>query len=252
MRRMTLWLATTSIVVACGQATPEPAPTTTVSLAPPTTEVEPSTSVVTERVDICARGLLWDVGSIYRAECFIVPLSFEPDEDGWRSAGGGDLRIRIDWREPGGDVAIRMAVLVYEPHLEPASVLERILAIDGVNAVGGSRAVSVGAHDTLTVDVDTDPDPQSGSSSRECSSHQGLVTWGYDAWPGYPLVVDSRSLGGTYEYGLGACATFRIWAVDIEGTTVTVLATTDDQSRFEELRPTVERLLESLSVDGSG
>lgn len=250
MRRTTLGLATTLIVVACGQATPDPASTTTVFVAPTTTQLVTTTTVVTERVDICSRGLLWEVGSIYGAGCFIVPLSFEPDEEGWRSGGGGNNWVRIDWRETGGDVAIRMAALAYEPQSDPASVLDQIIAIDGVNAQGISRGVSVGTHSATTVDVHTDPDPQPEVLDfDECSSDQGLVTWGYDVWPGYPLVYDPQS--STEEFGLGACATFRIWAVDMDGTTVTILATTEEQARFEELMPTVERLLESMSVGAS-
>jgi hypothetical protein len=67
--------------------------------------------------------------------------------------------------------------------------------------------------------------------------------------PGYVLLDRTNLMEGAPQlYGLGACRTFRIWAVPIADITITVVATVDDLDRFDELMPRVQRLVDTITV----
>jgi len=54
--------------------------------------------------------------------------------------------------------------------------------------------------------------------------------------------------GAPQLYGLGACRIFRIRAIPIDDITVTVVATTDDLDRFDELMPSMQQLVETIQA----
>lgn len=72
----------------------------------------------------------------------------------------------------------------------------------------------------------------------------------FDLWddPGY-ILLDRDALGEAGGlYGLGACRLFRIWAIPISGITVTIVATTEDLDRFDELMPMMDRLVGTITA----
>ena len=86
-------LALVALLSAC-TTTAEPT-TTTTTTAVVDSVPDPATTTITaaedEPVDICPRGLLWEVDVVYTAECFLTPVTFRPTGDGWRSYGASSV-----------------------------------------------------------------------------------------------------------------------------------------------------------------
>lgn len=204
---------------ACGpnEATPSTAvlepvtiPTTTSTTA---TLASTTSMIVTTPIDICPRGLVWDPGTAYVADCFIVPVAFQTDTSGWRSFGGSVQAIRVGLWE-GNSELVGIQLLAYESTLSPEDVLELVLAIDGVETVAGPSAATVASWSGVSADIRTAPDPvpRVGQEPEECSRPRFVLRWFFDGWPGYPLLREFPD-----EFGLGACYLFRVWVIDVEG-----------------------------------
>ena len=146
------------------------------------------------------------------------------------------------------DPAARFALWAYRSSDSPQTVIESILSIDGVDALTEVGGTKVSGRDAVGVDVATEIDEFNAADT--CSlSNLGLRTWDGDiGQPGYFLF----SVGdGTFrlDFGLGACKTFRLWAIEVDDFTVTIAATADKDERFDELMPTIERLLDSMTFE---
>jgi hypothetical protein len=219
----------------------------TVPTTTSTTVLASTTSLIgaATPIDICPRGLVWDPGTTYFADCFIFPIAFQTDEPGWRSFGGSVQVVRAElWGEHGGLVGVQL--LGYESTLSPENVLELILAIDGVETVTAPAVATIASWSGVTADVRTAPDPQparSDGSTADCSSPRYALRWFFDAWPGYPLLLAFPD-----EFGLGACYRFRVWVLDVDGVSITITAVVFDPDRFEERVGAAEELLASLSL----
>lgn len=253
---MTRVLPVALVLVACTAQTtptiPSSAPTTTATTS---TTVAPSTSTATTAVkdspaDICSPGFSsWEVGETYLAPCFLTQLQFTPVDEGWSSIRAGTEWIEGMWTAPDErDPDIRFVILAYEPRSTPEEVIASILAFESVEPVTEPTAVG----DLLSVDVTTGPDPDP-VSGRECmitfSRALDLIAMG----PTLGAVLLERidvGVGG-HAYGMGACWTFRIWVTTVAGMTITVIATTADLDRFDELMPTVEWLVTAVASAGS-
>lgn len=246
-------LALVTVLAACTTSAEPPSTTT----SPSTTAVvdtvpEPTTTAPTaedEPVDICPRGLVWEVDVSYRAECFFAPVTFRPNADGWRSYGVSSVVVRAERRNTDRQPEVGVQLLAYKPELDPDPVLASILDIDGVEATSPVRTTSLGQRNAVTVDVRTNPDPSRlNTDLGECSQDELALQWPFDASRGYPLVLGSRGVG-TWEYGLGACHRFRIWAVDLGDVTITVIAIVFDGEAFDQLIRTAEDLLAAATFD---
>lgn len=238
------------ILAACAAQT---SPTTTSSAPTTSTTVAPSTSTSTTEVvespaDICVPGISsWEVGGIYLAPCFLTPLQFTPVDDGWSSIRADTEWVEGMWTEPDErDPAIRFVILAYEPQTTPAEAVASILAIEDVDPL--TEPVDDG--ERLSVDVTTAPDPDP-FSDRECMAdftrafhlHSELGT----------VLLDRANVVGLdgHTYGMGACWTFRIWTTTVASRTITVIATSADLDRFDELMPTVEQLVATIEPASS-
>lgn len=223
---------------------------TTVSTTSPV--AEPTTTTTTleaeEPVDICPRGVVWEPGTTYSADCFLVPVTFEAGDAGWRSSGARARAAVMTNIDSGSGHAIRVGLLAYRPDLEAESVLDSVLSIEGVVALTDRVHVVVAGHDALTVDAETasKADDQSGFPCVEDSFAVALGQPGRGvASAGYTLV----DAGMSGRFGMGACRTFRIWVFEAAGSVVTVVATPDDPDRFDDAIAVVERLLDSMTFE---
>ncbi|MDX1448468.1 MAG: hypothetical protein R3246_05335 [Acidimicrobiia bacterium] len=210
-----------------------------------------TTEAKVEVIDICPRGLVWEIGQTYAADCFIVPVSFHAIDSGWRSYGASAQAVRVErWtelREP----LVGIQIMAYRPDLPPTGVFESLLGIDGVDPVAGPSEDTIAGRPAVVADVDTAPDPTYNpvQDTYECSPVGFSLQWGFDNWPGYPLMLEDRS-GGTNEFGLGACYRFRIWVVELAGSSITIAAIVFDPDRFDELIGDAEELLATLAPGG--
>lgn len=59
---------------------------------------------------------------------------------------------------------------------------------------------------------------------------------------------DGRRARGRFEYGVPACLRSRVWVVDVDGLTITIVATPDDASSFESVIYTADALLGSITI----
>lgn len=237
---------TVIILAACtAQTTPTTAPSTPTTTT--STTVAPSTSTSTTAIvapaDICVPGISsWEVGETYLAPCFLTPLQFTPVDEGWRSIRTDLEWIEGMWTEPGEqDPAIRFVILAYEPQTTPDEVIASILAIESVEPLTEPAADG----ELLSVDVATEPisDP---TIDHECMTS---FVRAFNFFWGTALLERMTVYGGNI-YGMGACWTFRIWVTTVAGTTITVIATTADLDRFDELMPTAERLVTTIKLAG--
>lgn len=247
-------LALVTMLVACTASAEPPStatsPSTTAVVDPvpdPTTTI---TEAADEPVDICPRGLVWEADAPYTAECFLTAVTFRPTAEGWRSYGASSVGIRLERPSPDRVSEVGVQLLAYKPELKPDAVLASLLDIDGVEPTSPVSTTSLGQRSAATVDVRTDPDPTPHpvKEDYECSPDGSALQWGYDAWPGYPLVIEDQGQG-THEYGLGACHHFRIWAVDLGDVTITVIALIYNSDAFDQLVTIAEDLLATTTFD---
>ena len=243
------------VLVACTvQTTPTTASSTPTATTRATSATDaPSTSTSTtvavdSPVDICVPGIsTWEIDETYVAPCFLTPLQFTPIDEGWSSIRADLEWVEGMWTEPGErDPAMRFVILAYEPQSTPDEVIASILAIESVDPLTEPAADG----DQLSVDVTTGPDRVADPlSGRECmitfSRALNLINVGGALGT---VLVEGLDVGGGYAYGMGACWTFRIWATTVADTTITVIATTADLDRFDELMPTAERLVTAIEL----
>lgn len=247
------------VMAACTSTT---TPTTTATAPVPIDTPAASTTTpastqpeVTAPVDICPRGLVWEPGTTYIADCFVVSVAFEPTEHGWRSVAVGAEWIEGTWIDPDTSTpALQYVLLAYEPSESPGDVIESIVNREGVDAISAVRHESIAGHTSLRIDVTTKPEaPMSSPVGRGgCTTTltHSLNLFGGER-PGYVL-MDRLNMGGSRSvYGLGACLAFRIWAIDVDGATMTLIAASVDTDRLPDVGALVESLFASV-VFGRG
>lgn len=218
---------TAAAIAAAPSPLPSPSPSTT------TTTAEPEDT----SLDICGRGTIWEPGTTHVASCFLTPLGFVPEAEGWRSSRATLEAVEGLWVAPGEqEPAIRYVVLAYLPDNTPDEVVTSILSIDGVDPT-----TTPFGDQTVSVEVETAPLRSSATGECVSTAHALRLAGG----SGYVL-LDLMSVNSDSLYGLGACRTFRIWAIPIDDITVTVVATTDDLEHFDELMPTMQQLVDTI------
>lgn len=231
-------------------ALPDLASTTTVS----TTSTLPASTSTAPRsigpVDICGSGVGFDqIGERYTVDCFVVPVSFAPSVDGWRSLSAGEEWAELFWEGEDPGLTANVLLLAYRLDDTPQAMIDSIVEREGVNAMSDVEAGELGVREALVVDLETDRDRD---FDDRCSTgkFQGLRYSRPGGFfnPGY-LLKDVRGTGANQGFGLGACKRFRLWGVDVDGVTITVVSTAGGTAddRFDELVPIVESLLDSVT-----
>lgn len=241
--RRTVILVMALLVVACQ---PETVTTTTVSVAPPSTlgTTTTATSVVEEdAASMCGRGLPWDIGATYVADCFVHPMSFMPQDDGWVSTGATDSHVRLRWNDPDDrDVSVRIAIIAYQINEAPAEVLEAILEVDGVSSVGGPDPVEVAGMSGIVAGLEGAPEEDGfpNDPARDgCTSDSAVWLTGDQFGHGFFPI-------GSLVIGVGACDLVQAWIVDVDGLTLTILAGTVDPADHPIAVDAAERLFASM------
>lgn len=231
-------------------ASPDTTTTTAVSVASVSEPTKSSSTAPDDApVDLCDGFETWDTDTAHVARCFLAPVAFTPRVDGWWSTLANLDALEGGWTDVDeAQPSIRFVILAYLPELSPSEIIDSILAIDGVHAIRDSQQES----GTRWADIETDPVLMTMPNLEriECARDASLDLIAAGGEPGYTL-LDRVSLGtsdGGRLYGLGACRTFRIWAIPISGITVTAVATTDDLDRFDELMPIMDQLVASITV----
>lgn len=182
-------------------------------------------------------GLVWEAGGTYTADSFVVPVSFTPDRGGWLSRGAASQWAAM-WFDDDLDGAsdATLTLMAYRPATDPEVLVSEILQIDGVRQLTPAVEQTIGTRTMIVVDVEGDPEPQGGSVS-ECS----LPASGqFTTSAGYEFFDDVTS------FGIPACYRSRVWIVEVDDNTLTLVGTVEDEDRFDDL----VRWLEDLLVRG--
>lgn len=229
--------------------TTEAVPVTTAPVTVSTTTTESAAPHVIEPVDICPRGLVWAAGTTYFADCFVMSVTLHPTEAGWRSVSVGAEWIEGTWIEPGtSEPALQFVLLAYESSRSPEDVIGSIVDAEGVNAITEARPATVAGRTGVQVDVVTEAgSPTAGQSGRPgCTTtltHSLNLLFGER--PGFTLLDRIDMGGGGSLYGLGACLAFRIWAIDVDGITLTLIAAAPDADRLADVAERTQSLFDS-------
>lgn len=256
------WLAVVPVVFLVAACTSTTAPTTSDSapVVSPAASVSTTTSenagpVVAGPVDLCPRGMAWDTGVAYVADCFIVSVTFEPTVEGWRSRGVGAEWIEGTWIDPETSTpSVHFALLAYESSKAPEEVIASIVDIDGVNATSEIQSALVAGRTGLQVDVITDPAP----ANNHTHGRRGGCSTDFDHAldlslfsPGYILMdrIGFSSFGSVY--GLGACFAFRIWAIEVDGFTLTLIVAAPHSDELEPAASSVQSLFDAAVLGSS-
>ena len=262
MRRLTLLLTVALMVGACAAETVT-RPTTTVAVAEPSTTtttvmeaakttdaVESATTEAEGSVDICSRSVGWLTGTSYVADCFVVPVSFEPVGQGWRSSGAGEEWMKVVWADPDDQsLTVRIGLMSYRSSEAPADVIKAIVASEVIAAVSSVEEVTVAGFRALRVDVEGDPEPggeAAAPGSGGCTGNSPV--WFAGTSFGHSIIgVPSGVMG------VGACDRVRLWVLDAGGKSITIIAGTADPDRHTEAVAKVEELFEGMSFEvGAG
>ena len=246
------------VLTACtSTASPPSTDTAPVVLAP--IEVPEATSPSTqpekaESVDLCPRGIAWDVGPSYVADCFLVPVRFAPTIDGWRSRGVGAEWIEATWIDPEISTStLHFVLLAYEPARGTDEVMAMILAIDGVHGTSEVQPALVAGRTGKRIDVSTDPAPANDSSQGRrggCSNSFDRSVDLYFTGPGYVLLDRIGTSGGSV-YGLGACFAFRIWVIEVDGFALTLIVAATHPDQLEAAASAVMSLFDTAVLGSS-
>ena len=250
MRRKAILLAVVLVAAGCGREGAVET-TTTMEVAAASTEVtttiapEAAATTVPDGPTLLTAGrtVLLESGTAYASGGFVLPFSFRVDDDGWRWYGVAEDWAYLGWVSD-GEVAAAVAILGYRTSLAPAEIVEAVESIEGVDVVAGPSDTVVGAFDGLSIDVEGAPErAQVGIGSQPCTD--GVARFFTDE-AGYALVEDPAN---PFEYGVAACKVSRLWVVDANGQSITLIGGATDPGRFDEVIPVVERLVDSMSFE---
>ena len=239
------------LVAACSSTTARSTTTTvTVAESVTTTEVTPSTSVAasTMPVDMCGRGLGLEPDTVYIAECFVQSVSLEVGEQGWAASPVEPGALTVRFTDPSGGLVVAVALIIVDRAKPPDEVLEVLASTDGIIVVAEPVATEVSGHPGLYMDVQGAP----RGGDLDALDHPRPSQYCPPRRPvrfkdGGNTIVGQ--VGSTDAIGVGYCHVARIWAVEVDGLTVTLIGGTTDPDRHEEAVAKSEELFEGLSFE---
>jgi hypothetical protein len=237
------------LLSACAPAAVDPADQSILAEAPesPTTLAVTTTLAMTGPYDICGPARIWTVGDTYVADCFAVPVTFAPADPGWRSVRAGGEWLESTWVDSDTrEIGVRLLFLALDTTEPPEAVLDSILSIDGVNTHRGPEAAVIAGVDAITAGVVTEP-RRTTVNALTCTGMTHSVDLFHGERPGY-LLLDRSGAGSGATYGLGACLVFQIWALDVAGHTITVIAAAPSEDLLPEVVRRVESLLATVTL----
>lgn len=249
MRR--LWLAVlVGLAVACGANTADDSttiasPTTTTTVATTTPVVETTATTEVKAVDICRGSYeVWHPGLTYTADCFLQPVSFLVDEEGWASSSAGDTWLLVRWRDPADSDFVIWVGMLTMANLKPATEeVDEILAIDGISAVTSAVPFSISGAEGVTLTVEGAPESRSGGAPA-CTGRTAVSFLQDEA--GYMIGRTGYPKGAI---GVGACHVAQLWVVEVGESTVTIVGGSEDPDRHEAAAAKIEELFEGMSFE---
>lgn len=249
MRRL---LIPVLLLAACGGETAV-STTTAVPVEPPSTSTTTSTTVESTTpaptpIDICPRGVVWQPGLAYVAECFEVPVSFSVEGAGFGSEGASGEWLVVRWRDPDDrEFGVRVGLLSYRSGDSPLEVLEAITTRKGIAASSEPRATTLAGRDASMVEVEGLPREGLGEGEDPCFS-DGYVRF-VSGGGGNPIM---EGVGRADAIGVSYCDVATVWAVQVDERTITVIAGSDDPARHQEALEIVEGLFDGMAFEVAG
>ena len=239
------------LITACGGDTAE-----TTTTVPPTTTPSTSTTTTTvpTEVEIPASGVLkFRPGTTYVASGFWEPVSFTTEEDGWwwSQGSGGDitLAVHVEYHEHGESPwDLDVSVIAPEPTRGVDEIVSDIVDDDRLVLAADPMTATVAGYDARVLDVVGVGVEQGGFADDPCLDRGGRGNsrfWGID--PGFDILkTQDKGLGGDWAFGVRSCRAARIWVVDVEGSTIVIIAATYNEELFDELIPAAEALIAGI------
>lgn len=252
------------VLSACALDTADQPTMTSASEEPPTA-APPSTASTTMRVvestmpadasiepvQMCGRGQRLEPGPSYIAECFIQPVALRVTELGWSASPAEETAVSVTYTDRSNGLSVGVALIAVNSEDSPEEVLDVIASKQGITALADPIISEVSGRPGLYFDVQGDPrgggvqaldEPR---PSRNCPPRRPVR---YKDG-GNTLI---GQVGATDEIGVGYCHVARVWAVEVDGLTITIVGGTTDPERHEEAVAKVESLFEGLSFEVAG
>ncbi|MDX1448795.1 MAG: hypothetical protein R3246_06980 [Acidimicrobiia bacterium] len=223
-----------------------------VTVATPVSSTTTTSLAAAGPVDFCGRGLVWEPGETYVAPCFLVPIAFEPTEDGWASTGGRTDLVRARWREPAEDgLVVRVALFPLGSSDSPQGVMDRIAQHELISEISDRTEAVVAGYSALVADVEGAPEPGGELVSPDgsaCTPEHRSVWFPATSF-GHTLLELLTIGGGSEVVGVGACHVARIWVVDVDGVSITIVGGTGDPERHPEALAKIDELFGFMTFD---
>lgn len=241
------------LIVACSTGSEEgpsgsttiPGPVTTSStIEPPatTTSAAPVPAVDPDQCTLIgARPVLLESAREYCTGSPVLPITIRVDSGRWLVRSGAESAIvaTLDSDEDGSSDAT-IAFLSVQPEVEVGQLLDSMVGSEeGLVALTEPDRFSAGRHSGLTLTVEAEPQPLP-FEPEGCTS-SGTPNFAIDE-PGYP-VLNTGGFSPRTDYGFPSCFRSRLWILDVDGVTVTVIASANPDDRFEDVMPMVESFL---------
>lgn len=241
------------LAAACGDTAGDvPSSVTETSTTTTTTTVEVTTTTPSGPVDLCrGRPVVFEPDTIHVAECYVVPIAITPGIDGWRTLEADADSVSLFWTDP-DDRTLEVAVAILPFRSTADAALDSIVAKEGITALTTAESVAVGTSEALAIDIEGAPtqSPQyfAPAASPYCAT--GRPIFGTQLI--HIIAPSSGSQLAPLGYGVGPCEVARVWAFEIRGQTLVVIAGSDDPERHDEVTAAASSLLESLTFPQSG
>jgi hypothetical protein len=243
-------------VTACGGD--DAVTTTTVMPTTASTSATTTTSTSSE-VEIPGTGILkLRPVTTYLASRFWVPVSLTVEEDAVWWAQAAELWVHLEYHEGGGSTwDLDVSIVAHGSNRPIAAVVEGIaeLLAEGPGGPSADPGVilvepsgtTIAGFDALVLDVSV-PGAVDPNSEAIWTGHSRFAagTWGVKLLE----AGNPSSQGGTSDrqwgFGVRLGRAARIWVVDVDGTTITLIAATRNQELFDEWIPVAEEMLAGI------
>jgi len=228
-------------------------PTSTVGSVSDPTSAPPIT--VPAEVEIPEQGILkLQPGTAYLASGFWAPVSFTVASDGWWWAQGAtELWVHLEYHEGGGSTwDLDLSAIAPDPTQSADDLVSEIVSDGYLEVISEPMTTTVGDRGAVVLDVyapytaasgdrfDSCVDPEYLGNSRFFQLHEGFHL--ASDWP-------SDAVVGGWGFGVRECRAARIWVVDVDGSTIIIIAAAANQELFDALIPAAEQLLAGIEFD---
>jgi hypothetical protein len=235
-------------LAACGDTAATESTTTSTTAATTTTATTTTTTSTTLAGPTELRAstiTVLDPGT-YVAPGFWSSFTLTVDELGWQSLGSRDLWVYLQYVEPGrASVNLDLSLVAHSPNGTPEGVASRIADAPETEVTRPAEPTTLDGYDAVTLDVLV-PESDFG----HCGDPSTTGNSRFEDGAGLSLLYDTNSPGLGYWFGVRLCREARIWVVDVDGSTITIIAATVRPEQFDDLIPVAERLLAGVDFGG--